>query len=129
MAATNNLATAEATLRNAAQGYATAWCDSLLGMGVHSGTRSALSTPRGRIQAKNPSAAHIAGTRSPTKARSKARQQTKGIERWIADKSAKRVPTFVQGMTGLSSSVAIRQKYGEGATFQVGQPAPAPKAG
>jgi hypothetical protein len=49
------------------------------------------------------------------------------LTRWLADRRARRVPTFVIEQTGLKTKKAIVAKYGENATFEKGKPAPKPK--
>jgi hypothetical protein len=46
------------------------------------------------------------------------------ISRWAADRRARRVPNFVIDLTGLKTKRQIVQKYGEGASFEKGKPAP-----
>ncbi len=46
------------------------------------------------------------------------------ITRWIADKRARRVPTFVIEATGLDTKKKIVAKYGENAVFRKGKPPP-----
>jgi hypothetical protein len=49
------------------------------------------------------------------------------ITKWIADRRARRVPTFVIEMTGgLDTKKKIVAKYGAGAVFQMGKPPPKP---
>ena len=62
----------------------------------------------------------IAGTRRP-------RPRTE-ITRWVADRRARRVPIFVIELTGgLDTKKKIVAKYGEGAVFEKGKPAPKAK--
>jgi hypothetical protein len=49
------------------------------------------------------------------------------ITKWVADRRARRVPTFVIDATGLKTKKAIVGKYGDGVTFEKGKPAPKPK--
>jgi hypothetical protein len=49
------------------------------------------------------------------------------ITKWVADRRARRVPTFVIESTGLKTKKAIVAKYGDGVTFEKGKPAPKPK--
>lgn len=49
------------------------------------------------------------------------------ISRWAADRRARRVPNFVIALTGLKTKRQIVQKYGDGATFEKGKPAPKPR--
>lgn len=46
------------------------------------------------------------------------------ITRWAADRRARRVPNFVIDLTGLKTKKQIVQKYGNGAVFEKGKPAP-----
>lgn len=46
------------------------------------------------------------------------------LTRWAADRRARRVPTFVIELTGLDTKKKIVARYGEGATFEQGKPAP-----
>jgi hypothetical protein len=49
------------------------------------------------------------------------------LSRWAADRRARRVPKFVIAMTGLETKKKIVAKYGDGALFEKGKPAPKPK--
>jgi hypothetical protein len=49
------------------------------------------------------------------------------ITKWVADRRARRVPTFVIDMTSLKTKKAIVAKYGDGVTFEKGKPAPKAK--
>jgi hypothetical protein len=49
------------------------------------------------------------------------------IDRWVADRRARRVPTFVIEQTGLKTKKAIVAKFGENAAFEKGKPAPKPR--
>ncbi|MGC3998458.1 MAG: hypothetical protein QM767_13720 [Anaeromyxobacter sp.] len=49
------------------------------------------------------------------------------LTRWAADRRARRVPTFVIELTGLDTKKAIVARYGDGATFEKGKPAPKAK--
>jgi hypothetical protein len=49
------------------------------------------------------------------------------INRWAADRRARRVPNFVIDLTGLKTKKQIVAKYGEGVVFEKGKPAPKPK--
>jgi hypothetical protein len=49
------------------------------------------------------------------------------IARWVADRRARRVPNFVIEQTGLKTKKEIVKKYGDGATFEKGKPAPKAK--
>jgi hypothetical protein len=55
------------------------------------------------------------------------RQRTE-ITKWVADRRARRVPTFVIEMTGgLDTKKKIVAKYGAGAAFEKGKQPPKPK--
>ena len=57
--------------------------------------------------------------------RARSRQE---ITRWVADRRARRVPTFVIEMTGgLDTKKKIVQKYGPNATFELGKSPPKAK--
>jgi len=49
------------------------------------------------------------------------------LTRWVADRRARRVPTFVIEATGLKTKKAIVAKYGDSVAFEKGKPAPKPK--
>ena len=49
------------------------------------------------------------------------------ITRWVADRRARRVPTFVIDLTGLKTKKQIVAKYGENAAFEKGKSAPKAK--
>ena len=54
----------------------------------------------------------------------RARTRTE-ITRWVADRRARRVPTFVIELTGgIDTKKRIVAKYGENAAFEKGKPAP-----
>jgi hypothetical protein len=56
---------------------------------------------------------------------SKAKRSVRGeMTRWVADKHARRVPTFVIEATGLDTKKKIVAKFGENAVFQKGKPLP-----
>jgi hypothetical protein len=48
------------------------------------------------------------------------------MTRWVADRRARRVPTFVIEMTGGLDTKKIVARYGENATFEKGKPLPKP---
>jgi hypothetical protein len=50
------------------------------------------------------------------------------MTKWVADRSARRVPTFVIEATGLDTKKKIVAKFGENAAFEKGKPAPVTKA-
>ena len=60
---------------------------------------------------------------TPTRgARARSRLE---LTTWVADRRARRVPTFVIEMTGgLDTKKRIVAKFGEGAVFEKGKPAP-----
>ena len=49
------------------------------------------------------------------------------INRWTADRRARRVPNFVIEATALKTKKAIVAKYGENVTFEKGKPLPKAK--
>jgi hypothetical protein len=58
----------------------------------------------------------------------RGRRRGAEITKWVADKKARRVPTFVIELTGgLDTKKKIVAKYGENAIFEKGNPAPKPK--
>jgi hypothetical protein len=62
----------------------------------------------------------------------KGRGATRGaaraeLERWVADRHARRVPNFVIEQTGLKTKKQIVARFGENATFEKGKAAPKPK--
>ncbi len=60
--------------------------------------------------------------------RAARRRRPVEITRWVADRRARRVPTFVIELTGgLDTKKKIVAKYGEGAVFEKGKPAPKAK--
>jgi hypothetical protein len=64
------------------------------------------------------------------KAKVGARRRSRRVElnRWVADRSARRVPTFVIDLTGgLDTKKRIVAKFGENAVFEKGKPAPKPR--
>jgi len=62
-----------------------------------------------------------------TRANGKARARTE-ITRWVADRRARRVPTFVIEATGLDTKKKIVAKYGENANFEKEKALPRPIA-
>jgi len=68
-------------------------------------------------------ASSSSGTRRG-KRRARARRE---ITRWVADARARRVPTFVIEATGLDTKKKIVAKFGAGAAFERGKPAPRAK--
>jgi site-specific recombinase XerC len=61
---------------------------------------------------------------SGVKVRGTARPE---LEKWVADRRARRVPNFVIEQTGLKTKKQIVVKFGENATFEKGKAAPKPK--
>lgn len=58
-------------------------------------------------------------------ARRAARRPARGdLTRWVADRRARRVPTFVIDLTGLETKKQIVARYGADAAFEKGKPAP-----
>jgi hypothetical protein len=72
------------------------------------------------------------GVARPLRARSRrggARRPPRGaMTRWVADRRARRVPTFVIDLTGLKTKKQIVARYGADVAFEKGKPAPKPKA-
>lgn len=68
-----------------------------------------------------------AGKGGRARARGAAARPRAELTRWVADRRARRVPTFVIEMTGLKTKKAIVAKYGENVAFEKGKPAPKPK--
>ncbi|MFL5273910.1 MAG: hypothetical protein ACJ79R_02995 [Anaeromyxobacteraceae bacterium] len=46
------------------------------------------------------------------------------MTRWVADRNARRVPTFVIEATGLDTKKKIVARFGENAAFEAGKPLP-----
>jgi hypothetical protein len=68
---------------------------------------------------------HVRRGEEPTP-RAASRPRPKAVERWVPDRRARRVPTFVIEATGLQTKKEILERYGEHAIFEKGQPAPPP---
>ena len=49
------------------------------------------------------------------------------LEKWVADRRARRVPNFVIEQTGLKTKKQIIAKFGDNAAFEKGKPAPKAK--
>ncbi len=64
---------------------------------------------------------NVASRRSPS------RRRRGDIDRWTADRRARRVPNFVIAATGLKTKKEIVKKFGEGVTFAKGKPMPKAK--
>jgi hypothetical protein len=63
--------------------------------------------------------------RTKTAARTRSPQE---LTKWVADRRARRVPTFVIELTGgLDTKKRIVAKFGEGAAFEKGKPLPKAK--
>ncbi len=50
------------------------------------------------------------------------------MTRWVADRRARRVPTFVIDLTGLKTKKQIVARYGADAVFEKGKSAPKPRS-
>ncbi len=72
-----------------------------------------------RVQAPAPVAPRRAARR-----RNVAVVRAGAITRWVADRRARRVPTFVIEATGLDTKKKIVARYGENAAFAKGKPLP-----
>ncbi len=64
----------------------------------------------------------VAAGRGSRRARRRARPGD--ISRWVADNSARRVPTFVIQATGLDTKKKIVARFGPNASFEKGKPLP-----
>ncbi|MEI7703866.1 MAG: hypothetical protein WCK73_04660 [Deltaproteobacteria bacterium] len=73
------------------------------------------------------SVARAVGKRGKQRARRGSAGPRPELEKWIADRRARRVPNFVIEQTGLKTKKAIVGKFGDGATFEKGKPIPKPK--
>jgi hypothetical protein len=60
-------------------------------------------------------------------AKGRASRPRSELTRWVADRRARRVPTFVIEATGLKTKKAIVARYGDNVAFEKGKPAPKPK--
>jgi hypothetical protein len=57
-----------------------------------------------------------------------ARSAPRGeLDKWVADRRARRVPNFVIEQTGLKTKKQIVARFGENAAFEKGKPAPKAK--
>ncbi len=65
---------------------------------------------------------------APRGRRAAGRRSKASITKWVADRRARRVPTFVIEATGLDTKKKIVAKYGENASFEKGKPLPPLKA-
>jgi hypothetical protein len=62
-------------------------------------------------------------------ARRRSRVRPQEMTKWVADRRARRVPTFVIELTGgLDTKKKIVAKYGPGVVFEKGKPLPKAKA-
>lgn len=65
--------------------------------------------------------------RAPAPARSARARPRQELTKWVADRRARRVPTFVIELTGgLDTKKRIVARFGEGAVFEKGKPVPKP---
>ncbi len=87
--------------------------------------RSIADTVAARLEAELKKAAGKGG--KVRRGRPAAARPRAEITRWVADRRARRVPTFVIELTSLKTKKAIVAKYGDGVTFEKGKPAPRPK--
>lgn len=80
-------------------------------------------TVAARLEAELPK--HLRGAKraAVTTPRRRPRQD---LTRWIADRRARRVPTFVIEATGLDTKKKIVARFGVGATFEKGKDLPKP---
>src|ERR1700694_4993303 len=63
--------------------------------------------------------------RSPASTRTPRARPRQELTKWVADRRARRVPTFVIELTGgLDTKKRIVAKFGEGAVFEKGKPVP-----
>ena len=60
--------------------------------------------------------------------RARRRPPPQELTRWVADRRARRVPTFVIDLTGLDTKKKIVAKFGENAAFEKGKPLPPSKS-
>ncbi len=65
---------------------------------------------------------------APRRRRVDGRRPRTETTRWVADRRARRVPTFVIEATGLDTKKKIVAKFGENAAFAKGKPLPPVKA-
>ncbi len=69
------------------------------------------------------------GTAAGKRVAGRSRSQRLEITRWVADRRARRVPTFVIQATGLDTKKKIVAKFGENAAFRKGKSLPAVRRG
>ena len=67
------------------------------------------------------------GRRNVVAAKRTARGKARDITKWVADRRARRVPTFVIEATGLDTKKKIVAKFGENSTFEKGKALPKAK--
>lgn len=63
-------------------------------------------------------------TRRGSAKRGPARSSRVALSQWVADRRARRVPTFVIDMTGLDTKKKIVARFGANAAFEKGKPLP-----
>jgi hypothetical protein len=80
------------------------------------------ATPRAALVKRGPG-------RPAAGATTKKRAAQKEVTRWSPNKQARRVPLFVQELTGMKLKAPIAARYGDAAIFEKGKPAPKPVAG
>ena len=79
-----------------------------------------------RLKGNGPGARARAGTRARRSRPSRHAEMT----RWVADRTARRVPLFVVEMTnGLDTKKKVVAKFGPNAAFEQGKPLPKPRSG
>ena len=66
----------------------------------------------------------LSGERPGPRVGGRPRRRGADLARWVADKRARRVPTFVIEATGLDTKKKIVAKFGENAAFEKGKPLP-----
>ncbi len=66
----------------------------------------------------------VTGTRRAARAAGRPRRRPADMTKWVADKSARRVPKFVIEATGLDTKKKIVAKFGEDAVFEKGKALP-----
>ena len=67
--------------------------------------------------------------RARSRAKTRRPRAREEITKWVADRRARRVPTFVIELAGgLDTKKKIVAKYGPGVVFEKGKPAPKAKA-
>ncbi len=73
--------------------------------------------------------AKVIGGGAGERVRGRGRSRSAGeMTHWVADRRARRVPTFVIELTGLSTKKQIVARYGPNAAFDKGKPAPRAKS-